>query len=481
MTVSIMKPMKSLPKTMAATVAILASLIASPRSLAQTERTPPIAPKITEAPIPPAVTLPPPPAAQPGVPAGALSADDAVAITLQHQAAVTAAVGGVQAARGRTQQANAGLLPSLGLSMTYSQADTISGTGSVTSGSSNGTTGTTTSSSVGFLGAATIRQLVYDFQHTRDIARQARALEMVARGNLTKVEADLVLSVKQAFYALAQANRLVAVNQTNVQSANAHLDLAKARLNSGMGLPSDVVRAETAVSEALLSLNLARNTASLARVTIDNTMGIDVRTPFDPSDSGEPPVPGDDVNALMSAALQNRPEMVQANASLKAATAALRAARTTDAPSVAGTLGVGARDTNFFPNNDSLTVGGTVTWNIDDAGFTTGRVREARGNLVTAQASVTTTQQNVLADVAQAYLNLRSAEQRVDTAKAEVANAEESVRLAEGRYKAGIGTFLDVTDAQAALLLAQTNLINAQAAVDIARATMAHAVGTPPK
>lgn len=447
---------------------------------AQSERTPPIAPKVVDAPIPPAVNLPSPPAAQADVPSRPLTAEEAVAIALRHQADVAAAAGGVISARGRTQQANAGLRPSLGLSMSYTQSDTISGTGSTSSGSSTGTTGTTnTGTTTGFLGNATVRQLLFDFQHTRDLARQARALEAFAHGNLSKVESGLVLQVKQAFYSLAQANRLVAVNESNVQNANAHLALANARLNSGMGLPSDVVRAETAVSEALLSLNLARNTASLARVALANAMGIDVRTPVDPADSGEPPVSSDDVNGLIDTALKNRPEMLQANASINAASAGLRAAKTFNAPSFAGTVGVGARDTNFFPNNDSVTLGGTVTWNILDAGSTAGRVRESQGNVQTANAQLVTAQQNVMADVAQAYLSLRSAEQRVDTAKAEVANAEESLRLAEGRYKAGIGTFLDVTDAQAALLLAQTNSVNAQASVDIARATMAHAVGAP--
>jgi outer membrane protein TolC len=357
--------------------------------------------------------------------------------------------------------------------MTYTQANTVSGTGYAST--------TPPNSSNGYSGIATVRQLVYDFQHTRDMARQARALETVARGNLTKVEADLVLQVKQSFYALAQANRLVAANEANVDSANAHLALAKARLNSGMGLPSDVVRAEAAVSEALLSLNLARNTASLARVTLANGMGIDVRTPVAPADSDEAPMPGDDVNALMEAALLHRPEMLQAKASLDASLAAVRAAKTTSAPSIAGTVSVGAKNTNFFPNNDSVIVGGTVTWNILDAGYTAGKVHEAQGNVETAQAQFTTTRQNVMSDVAQAYLNLRSAEQRVETAKAEVANSGESVRLAEGRYKAGIGTFLDVTDAQSALLLAQTNQINALAAVDSARATLAHAVGASGK
>jgi outer membrane protein TolC len=82
--------------------------------------------------------------------------------------------------------------------------------------------------------------------------------------------------------------------------------------------------------------------------------------------------------------------------------------------------------------------------------------------------------------VTSAYLNLKTAEQRVTTAEAEVANAQESLRLAQGRYRAGLGVFLDVIDTQAALLTAETNQANAQLAVDQARAALAHAINADP-
>ena len=83
-------------------------------------------------------------------------------------------------------------------------------------------------------------------------------------------------------------------------------------------------------------------------------------------------------------------------------------------------------------------------------------------------------------DVSQAYLNLKTAEQRIATADAEVANAKESLRLLEGRYQSGLGTLLDVLDAQTALLTATTNRVNNQSLVDQARAAMVHAIGGAP-
>lgn len=61
-------------------------------------------------------------------------------------------------------------------------------------------------------------------------------------------------------------------------------------------------------------------------------------------------------------------------------------------------------------------------------------------------------------------------------AEAQVTNAQEALRLAEGRYRAGIGVFLDVLDAQTDLDGANTNRVNARTSLDRARAALAHAV-----
>jgi outer membrane protein TolC len=104
-------------------------------------------------------------------------------------------------------------------------------------------------------------------------------------------------------------------------------------------------------------------------------------------------------------------------------------------------------------------------------------VKEAEANLRSAVAQVEAARLTVQSDVSQAYLNLRNAEQKVTTADAEIANAQEALRLARGRYEAGIGVFLDVLDTETALDTANSNRVNALAAVSQARAALAHAIG----
>ena len=158
----------------------------------------------------------------------------------------------------------------------------------------------------------------------------------------------------------------------------------------------------------------------------------------------------------------------------------MSAARTSNAPALAATANWVDRGPEFLPDANTTTVALSVQWTPWDSGLTKGMVTQAQAGVQAAQAQLGTAQLAVVSDVTQSYLNLKSAEQRLVTADAEVANARESLRLATGRYQAGIGVFLDVLDAQNALLTAATNLVNTRTGVDQATAALAHAVNADP-
>jgi outer membrane protein TolC len=170
--------------------------------------TPPVMPKILELPLPPPVVLPPPPVAQPDVPNRPLTADEAVQLALHHQPSISVARAGVAGAQGRVQQEQSLLKPSVSVS------------GEVAAGTSN--TGSSSSSSgLGsnvYSASAIGRQLIYDFNHTRDLVHESMAVERSAQAILTKAQADLALQVKQAFYTYLQNVRLVKTSETNVRN-----------------------------------------------------------------------------------------------------------------------------------------------------------------------------------------------------------------------------------------------------------------------
>ena len=431
--------------------------------------TPPVQPRVQETPLPPPIELPGPETVPADLPNRPLTAAEAALLALHYQPTLVGAAAGVTAAQARTQETRAASKATLGIAGSYAHTITHS----------TGTTAGATGTAAGYLVSATGRQLLYDFNHTRDLVRQARANERFAGATLTRAQADLVLQVKQGFYVYLEAVHLVAVNEDNVENQEAHLALAQARLNTGLGLPVDVSRAQAAKAEAIFNLTSARANATQARVNLAESIGVDPRVPFVPADSSEPAVIPVDPRQLTLQALKQRPEIAQAQANIEAAAYAVSAARTTNAPAVVGSVGVLQRGSDFPPAGNAVTVGVAVQWTPFDGGFTKGRVQETQANLTLAQSQMASTRLGVIADVSSAYLALKTAEEKIATADAEIANAEEALRLARGRYQAGIGVFIDIIDAQTTLETAHTNRVNAVSAVDQARAAMAHAVGNP--
>ena len=424
--------------------------------------TPPISPRIQELPLPPAIELSGPPAPSVDLPDRPITAQEAAELALRHQPALDAAAAGVSAAAGRTQAARAGLGPAVSVGAGYTGVDGAGGAG----GGS------------GFNLSATVLQLLHDRNHTRDLIRQAQAHELSAGAQLERVRADLVLAVKLTFYDWLQNVRLMRVAEGTVRNQEGHLALAQALLASGLGLPLDVVRAETAYAQGVYGLMVARNNALLARVSLAKLIGLDPRTALEPAEAGEPVLGSEEMEALVEQGLAQRPDVLAVQADVDAATAGLAAARTTNAPTVVGTVGVQDRGSSFPPDITGVSVGVAVQWTPLDAGLTAGRVREAEASLAAAQADLEAVRLAVIAEISQAWLDLQAAAPRITAAEAQVTNAQEALRLAEGRYRAGIGVFLDVLDAQTALDTARTNRVNAQAARVQARAALSHATGS---
>jgi outer membrane protein len=401
-----------------------------------------------------------------------ITAAEAARMALERNPSLMAMRADVEAARGRTGQANSFLLPILSASGAYARNNTFGGSGS-TLASAGG------SLPAGWQGSLSVRQLAFDFDKTRALAREAAASERATSAAVSASEARLVLQVKQAFYTLVQDQKLTQAYEASLASSNEHLALARAREKEGLGLPVDVSRAEAAVAESQLQLTVARNDVAQARIALATLMGVDPRTPFATADSGEKDVKVEGVTALVDLALKRRPEIVSVRAAIDAAVQGERSARVTNAPSFYVAAGLSAKGNDWPPNNNAGTVGVSVQWSPFDSGYTAGAIRQARANADATRAQLAAAQQAAVTEVTAAYLNVQSARQRVTTADLGVKSAEDSMRLTEGRYRAGVGTFIAVTDAQAALVTARAHRISAGVTVDIALAALQHAIGEP--
>jgi outer membrane protein TolC len=138
----------------------------------------------------------------------------------------------------------------------------------------------------------------------------------------------------------------------------------------------------------------------------------------------------------------------------------------------------GATD-SFGDSRDGWLVGLQSQWNIFDGAATSGRVAQARSALEQARLNLGETSLLIDVEVRRALSSLQEATELADASQKVVAQAEESLRLANARYSAGTATQLDVLQSQVDLTTARTNQIQAYYSYNIAVARVRKAIGQP--
>ena len=184
-------------------------------------------------------------------------------------------------------------------------------------------------------------------------------------------------------------------------------------------------------------------------------------------------------------ALAKRPEIWQAEASLAASKRGILLARRSELP----TLGLNW-SFSYTPDTAGLTpqvlqwqATAQVSLPLWDGGATKARKEQARADVAGAEISKRETQDRVVLEVRQAYLNLAQARDRVLVSHQILAQAREAFRLARVRYNAGVSAqaglspLLEVSDAQAALTQSESNEVNALYDYNNSRARLERAIG----
>ena len=321
------------------------------------------------------------------------------------------------------------------------------------------------------------RQLLFDFNQTRNVIRQSRALTDVALANLGRTQLGVVNNVETAFYNAVNAKRLVDVAEQNLANRQRQLDLANARLRNGIGVPVDVVSAESSKSQAVLTLQTAQDTELQARYVLLQSIGVDPMTPISVAAGDEAPFPRTDPRALVTRGLERRPEVRAAFSAVSASEYGLSAAKALNLPSIYFTAAAGTVGGSFGASRGVASIGLGLQFPLFDGGQRRGAVQAANGQIASAVADLKSASLLVRTDVTSAYVALLSAEARLPTAEAEVANAREGVRIAEGRYAEGLGLFQDITTAQSQLLTALQDRTNVQSTVNLARVRLRYSIG----
>jgi outer membrane protein len=402
-----------------------------------------------------------------------LTLDKAMELALAHHPSLRVASGTQAINEALVGQAQAGFFPQVQGSL----ARTLRTTNSTSTFQGSGVPRSTNGITTGFnQGSVTLNQLLYDFGKTKSQVDTAQFNLQAANSDAETAYQTVIVNVQQAYFGLQQAQRLVTVNEEAITQFQKQLDLAKGRFKAGVAPKIDVTTAEVDFSNAQLNLITAKNDALVARVTLNNAMGIPTTSPYRVQDPSQMQAYQISLDEAVARAMQLRPEIISQQAQERAAEAAIKAAQGNFFPTVTSTATYSYSGIEF-PLVYNWSVAGTVNIPIFSGFLTKQQVAQARANLLTTKANGDVLRQTILLEVSQALLNLEAAQQRLRVTEVTVEQAKERMALVEGRYKAGLSNAVEVTVAEVALVNAQANEVVAMSSYQAAKAQLDRAMG----
>ncbi|MBI5816182.1 MAG: TolC family protein [Nitrospinae bacterium] len=389
-----------------------------------------------------------------------------VEIALGAHPDIAASTGAAEAGKAKAQGAKSGYYPQIGLSAGYSQTDystTVSSTGRY-------------QLSRNYSAGASATQTIFDFGKTSSQADVQRYGADSAMADLENVRQQIVFNVRQAYYGLAQAIRNVELMRENVRQYEDHMRQARGFFDAGAKPKYEVTKAAVDLSSARLNLMKAGNALKIARLNLDNAMGITGAPEYSIVDGlAFTPIAITLEQALEKAA-GSRPDLMAAAAMKNSAEQSLRYAESGHYPTLSGSASY-----DYYgekpPLDSQWSAGVTFTLPLFSGFSTRYQVEEARANLTTLTAKESALIRNIQLEVQKAYVNLKDAEERIAVARESVQLAVENQDLANGRYAAGVGNSIEVSDAQAGYVNAKTAHNQALADYKVAEASLYKAIG----
>ncbi|HWR90616.1 MAG TPA: TolC family protein [Dissulfurispiraceae bacterium] len=390
-----------------------------------------------------------------------LSLQRCIETALARHPSLYGAAGTIQAATSRVGQAE---------SIYYPQVDLLS---SFTGGSSDTVLRRQDSE---FTIGGILRQNIYDFgRRPAQVEIRRYGLDS-SRMDFRTVTDQVVFNVRQAYYSVLRTGRNRNVAVEVVKQFEQHLEQARDFFRVGLKPKFDVTKAEVDLSNARLSLITVENNQRLSWVNLKNAMGVPEAPDFQIERALQFEPSPLTLEQALEKAFESRPDLKSLTALEKAAESSLKLAERNYYPVVTGTIQYSSFG-NRLPLEEDWTVGALVTVPVFNGFLTRHQIDEARANLVTIRAEKESLRQRVILEIQQAFLNLQEARERISAAQLNVQQAKENLEIARGRYDAGIGHPIEVTDALVAYGNAETAYTSALYDYKIDEANIEKAIG----
>ena len=303
----------------------------------------------------------------------------------------------------------------------------------------------------------------------------AKALSSAAGLDKAAVERNVSMEAKTAYHRALLADAFVEVYQNLVNEEQERVRIAQAAFDEGKIAKFDLLRNQADLANAQQQLENAKRDSQVAMVDLKTILGISQGSNVTLSDKLEYAAVTENLDAFLKRA-EDRPELASAKAKVNSAQADIDAAKGLYKPQVYVNAMQGVTAA-WGESESGYTVGVSVGLTLIDGGLRQSEVREVESMLNAMKSEEQQTRLAVEQEVRTAWAELEAGDRNVQLSRAAVTQAEEDYRVVKLRYESGKTINVEVLDALFSLVRAQTNELSALYDHNIARDTLARAVG----
>ena len=322
-------------------------------------------------------------------------------------------------------------------------------------------------------------QNIYDFGLTRGSVERGKAELAQAQENRDRVRQETLLNVRNGYFSVLAAQQLVQVRQTTVQDQSKHLEQINAFFQVGRVPKIDVTRQEVQLANAQLDLVQAQSDLTVAQAALGTAMGLPVKRTFTLVDVLETAQVLEVVDSYLMEAQTLRPDLRALREAVKAAQGDIVSARSNFKPRL-----------NFSSFADFQNLKFPLIWNVGfgesllqpllTGGYNRAFLNETEQSKIAAESTLKSATLQVDNEVYTDYANTTVAQQQIGLALKADQEARENLAFAEGRYSAGVGNIIELTDAELLAATAGAQVVTARYTYQLAYGRLEVAAGKDP-
>jgi outer membrane protein TolC len=304
-----------------------------------------------------------------------------------------------------------------------------------------------------------VQQLIYDFGRTSSLIEGARYGLKASILETKRIKNLIALEFIDAYFDLLKSKSLLDVSSKEVERLESHLKDTTAMYEEGLITKNDLLQAEVMLADARQKRIDAENLYKLRQSRLNMLLLRDLNNPVEAENIQWHPFTDYNLEDAWQNAIQQRPELKTLDAEIALTRSEIKSLKAEYLPTLFVSGGYEYQENRFMVHEGNWSMVGGINLNLSSGGLTRSSIRQKMAQLKAIEIKKEKLIDSIRLEVKEAFLKLHSTQNRVKVTQKAVEQAEENLRLQRLRYKEGVGTATEVTDAVTLLTRAETNYL----------------------